>query len=417
METNAAAEKKAVIIPVRSQIDGVMAGFIERSIEQAEADRASRIILDIDTPGGALDAAMDISGKLKETGIPSLSYINPRALSAGAYIALSTDEIYVKESSKIGAAAVIRSNGSDADKKTQSFWLAELKETAESSGRDPKYALAMADDSVDLPEWNAEKGKLLTFTGNQAIEAGYAEGKADSLDGLLQSLEISKEQTRTAEMGFADHAARFLTHPAVIPILLTLACLGLLLEMYTPGFGVFGFIGLTALFLFFFGHIAAGLAGMDAVLFFLAGIFLLILELFLPGGILGLAGAGAIGWSFYISAAHPGWMAASIGIALAACAIASILMTRVLGKKMKFLKRFILTDSTDTKSGYISNRARSELLGKTGVCLTSLRPSGTVLIDDERIDAVSEGTYTDKGKTVRVVKTEGMRVVVREVEA
>ncbi|MGD6818153.1 NfeD family protein [Metabacillus sp. 113a] len=412
-----AETKGGMVIPVKDEVDSVMAGFIERSVTKAENDGLAHIILDMNTPGGSLQAALDISEQLRETKIPVTAFVNTRALSAGAYIALSADSIYVKDQSKMGAAAVIRGNGSDADKKTQSFWLAELKETAESSGRDPKYALAMADDSVDLPEVNAGKGKLLTLTGEQALEVGYAEGKASALKDVLSNLNVSDSGTQTAEMGFADHAARFLTNPAVIPILLTIALLGLLLELYTPGFGIFGFIGLSALFLFFFGHLAAGLAGMDAVLFFIGGIILLILELFLPGGIVGLAGAGAIGYSFYISSSNPAWTIYSIGIALAVCVIASILITRVFGKKMKFFKKFILSDSTDTKSGYISNRTRSELIGKTGVCLTSLRPSGTILIDDERVDAVSEGTYTEKGKTVKVVKTEGMRVVVREVES
>ncbi|KZZ85981.1 NfeD family protein [Bacillus sp. SJS] len=409
--------QKVLIIPVENEVDSVLAAFIERSIHRAEKERVSQIMLDINTPGGSLQAAMDISEQLRKTKIPTASYINTRALSAGAYIALSTDSIYIRKQSKMGAAAVIKGNGGDADKKTQSFWLAELKETAESSGRDPVYALAMADSSIDLPKYNAGKGKLLTLTGKQALEVKYAEGEADSLKEVFAALNLSKAHVETANMGFADQAARFLTNPAIIPILLTIAFLGLLLELYTPGFGVFGFLGLSALFLFFFGHLAAGLAGLDAVLFFIAGIILLIAEIFLPGGIIGLAGAGAVGYSLIISADNPSWMGVSIGIAAAVCIIASILLTKVFGKKMKFFKKFILNDAVDTKSGYISNRSRVELIGKNGICLTALRPTGTVEIDGERVDAVSEGTFTEKGRRVKVVKTEGIRVVVRKIES
>ncbi|WP_241156690.1 nodulation protein NfeD [Bacillus sp. FJAT-42376] len=405
-----------MLIPIHKEIDPVLAKFVERKINQAEKDDIKQIILDIHTPGGTLQSALKLSGKLRKTDIPVTAYINTHALSAGAYVALSADSILVNKQSKMGAAAVIRGDGGDADKKTQSFWLAELKETAESSGRDPVYALAMADPSIHLPQLNAGKGRLLTLTGQQALQIGYAEGEANSLQEVLALRGLSYADTERPKEGFAEHTARLLTSPAVIPILLTVALVGLLLELYTPGFGIFGFIGLSALFLFFFGHLAAGLAGMDAVLFFAAGILLLIAELFLPGGIIGLAGAAAIGYSLFISADNPSWMGISIGIALAVCFIVFILLTKVFGKKMKFFKKFILTDQTDTKSGYISNKSRSDLIGQHGVCLTALRPAGTVLIGDERIDAVSEGTFTEKGKTVKVVKTEGMRVVVREIE-
>ncbi|WP_249292174.1 NfeD family protein [Metabacillus flavus] len=409
--------EKVLIIPVKTEVDSVLAVFIERNIKRAEKEHVRQIVLDINTPGGSLQAALDISEQLRKTKIPTASYINTRALSAGAYIALSTDSIYITEQSKIGAAAVIKGNGDDADKKTQSFWLAELKETAESSGRDPVYALAMADASIDLPKYNAGKGKLLTLTGKQALEVNYAEGEADSMNEVLAALNFSKANAETANMSFAEQAARFLTNPVIIPLLLTIAFLGLLLELYTPGFGIFGFLGLSALFLFFFGHLAAGLAGLGAVLFFITGMILLIAELFLPGGIIGLAGVAAIGYSMIISADNPVWMGISIGIAAAVCIIASILLTKVFGKKMKFFKKFILNDAVDTKSGYISNRSRVELIGKTGICLTALRPAGTVEIDGERVDAVSEGTFTEKGKQVKVVKTEGIRVVVRELES
>ncbi|MEH7664599.1 NfeD family protein, partial [Bacillus velezensis] len=94
---------------------------------------------------------------------------------------------------------------------------------------------------------------------------------------------------------------------------------------------------------------------------------------------------------------------------------AFIILTRVLGKRMKFFKKLILTDSTSTESGYVSNQNRTELLGKVGVTATALRPSGTVIIDDERLDVVSEGSFTEKDRQVKVVKAEGSRIVLREI--
>lgn len=108
-------------------------------------------------------------------------------------------------------------------------------------------------------------------------------------------------------------------------------------------------------------------------------------------------------------------MAVSLLIASAVSITAFILLTRVLGKRMKFFKKFVLNDSTNTENGYVSNQTRMDLIGKVGVTFTPLRPAGTVIIDDERLDVVSEGSFTEKDKKVKVVKVEGSRIVVREI--
>ncbi len=207
--------------------------------------------------------------------------------------------------------------------------------------------------------------------------------------------------------------ARFITHPVVVPILLTIGSLGLVLELYSPGFGVPGFMGLSALLLFFYGHMVAGLAGFETLILFVVGIALIIAELFLPGGIAGAIGAIAILGSLFLASNNVVHMAISIIIAIGVSILASIIMIRVFGKKMSLFKKIILTDSTNTESGYVSNRNRTELLGHEGVTLTALRPSGTVLIGTERVDVVSEGDFINKDQQVVVVKVEGARVVVR----
>lgn len=159
----------------------------------------------------------------------------------------------------------------------------------------------------------------------------------------------------------------------------------------------------------------AGLAGYETILLFLAGLILIIMEIFLPGGIIGLLGAAAVVTSLFMAAGSFTVMAVSLLIAITVSIIAFILLTRVLGKRMKFFKKFILNDSTSTESGYISNENRTDLIGKTGVTFTALRPSGTVIIEDERLDVVSEGSFTAKDKKVKVVKVEGSRIVVREI--
>ena len=230
----------------------------------------------------------------------------------------------------------------------------------------------------------------------------------------MKKLNLKDAKIERAEVSFAEKVARFITHPVVIPILLSIGSLGLIVELYSPGFGIPGFMGLSALLLFFYGHLVAGLAGMETILLFAAGIILIILEIFLPGGIAGIAGLIAIVASLFLASGSFKVMAVSILIATAVSIAASILLTRVLGKRMKFFKKLILTDSTSTESGYVSNESRRDLIGKTGVTFTPLRPSGTVIIGDERLDVVSEGSFTAKDKKVKVVKVEGSRIVVRE---
>lgn len=403
------------VIPIEETVEKGLSKFLERSFQEAEDMNAKHIILDINTPGGAVDAALEMADTIHNSAIPVTAYVNRRALSAGAYLALNADDIYMAPGGKMGAAAIIDTNGNAADKKSESLWLAEMEDAAKKNGRDPKYALAMADADVDAKEAGAPKGKLLTLSPDKALDVGYSEGTVQNIDDLLKKLNLEDAKVQYGEVSFAEKVARFLTHPIVIPILLSIGSLGLIVELYSPGFGIPGFMGLSALMFFFYGHLVAGLAGMETLLLFIAGIVFIILELFLPGGIAGIIGVIAVVASLFLASGSFKVMAVSILIATAVSIAASILLTKVLGKRMKFFKKFILTDSTSTESGYVSNVTRHDLIGKIGVTQTPLRPAGTVIIDDERLDVVSDGSFTEKDKKVKVMKVEGSRIVVREI--
>ncbi|MFO6496291.1 MULTISPECIES: NfeD family protein [Bacillus] len=406
---------KVYVIPVEDTVEKGLSKFLERSFQEAKEMNAKHIILDINTPGGAVDAVLDMADTIHNSDIPVTAYVNRRALSAGAYLALNADDIYMAPGGKMGAAAIIDAEGNAADQKAESLWLAEMEDAAKKNGRDPKYALAMADPDVDAKEVGAPKGELLTLSSDKALKVGYSEGTVSSFDDLLKKLNLKGAEIEHAEVSFAEKVARFLTHPVVIPILLSIGSLGLIVELYSPGFGIPGSMGLAALMLFFYGHLVAGLAGMETLLLFIAGIILIILELFLPGGIAGIIGLTAVVLSLFLASGSVTVMAVSILIATAVSIAASILLTRVLGKRMKFFKKLILTDSTNSESGYVSNETRRDLIGKTGVTYTPLRPAGTVIIGDERLDVVSEGSFTAKDRKVKVVKVEGSRIVVREI--
>ncbi|WP_396653811.1 nodulation protein NfeD [Metabacillus litoralis] len=411
---SAESNEKVYIIPVEKTVEKGLSQYIKRTVSDAQSQKVDHIILEIDTLGGAVDGAMEIADTLRSSEIPITAYINRRAISAGAYIALNANQIYMAPGSQMGSAAIITGDGNAADDKAQSLWLSEMRESAERNGRDPKYALAMADKDVDIPEYGAGKGDLLTIETKQALEVGYSEGTAIDRDDLLKQLGYNNSAEIVAEESFAEKVARFLTNPVVVPILLSIGSLGLVVELYSPGFGVPGSMGLAALLLFFYGHLVAGLAGMESIILFILGIILIIAEFFVPGGILGIVGFVSIITSLYVASGDFVHMTISLLISFAVSVTASILLVKVFGKRMNIFKKLILRDSTNTESGYVSNVSRAELVGAEGVALTTLRPSGTAIFSDERLDVVTEGGYITKGNKVKVVKVEGSRIVVRE---
>lgn len=407
--------KLVYVIPIENEVERGLEAFLIRSTNEAVEAGANHIIFEIDTPGGRVDSAKQIGKLLQSLPIPATSFIVNDALSAGSYIALNTDNIYMKPNATMGASGVITSDGNAADDKAQSAWIAAMTGAAESNGRDPLYATAMADASIDLPEYGAEEGKFLTLTAQNAIEVGYAEGVFQNRVEVLHELGLTNAQVVETKTTAAEEVARFVTSPIVIPILLSVASLGLIVELYSPGFGVAGTMGLIALVLFFYGHIIAGLAGMEVVILLLLGIILIVAEFFVTGGILGLLGIGSIIGSLFMAGYDIGHMSMSIAIAFIVSIIASVVLFRSIGMEKGIFRHIILRNRTSTELGYVSSVNRLELIGLEGVTVTQLRPSGTALFENERIDVVSEGNFIESDQKVKVVKVEGMRVVVREV--
>lgn len=409
------AGKLIYIIPIEKEVERGLEAFLDRATNEAMEAGANHIIFEINTPGGRVDSAGHIATTLQNLEITTTSYIVNVALSAGSYIALNTDHIYMAPHATMGSSDIINQDGTAADEKARSAWYAQMREAAVSKGRDPLYAEAMADPDVDLPEFNAPKGKLLTLGSKAALEVEYADGIVHNRVELLHELGLSQASIVEVETTIAEEIARFVTSPLVIPILLSIASLGLIVELYSPGFGVAGTMGLIALLLFFYGHIIAGLAGMEAIILLILGIILIIVEFFVTGGILGLLGVGAILGSLFMAGYDLGHMTISVAIALVVAIVAAVLLYRGIGMERGIFRHIILRDRTSTELGYVSSENRLELIGLVGKTVTPLRPSGTAIFENERIDVVSEGSFIEVNKEVKVVKVEGMRVVVREI--
>ncbi|MFS0689782.1 nodulation protein NfeD [Sporosarcina sp. 179-K 8C2 HS] len=415
-QTDAATEK-VYHVKLNKDVEKGLHAYLKRSFKEAEEAGAKAIILEINTNGGFIDAAGEIGKLMDETKPDIIAYINYKALSAGAYIALHADKIYMSPNGKIGAAqAVEGTTGNAVDVKAHSFWVAEMISAAESHERNPEYAEAMAEPSIELSKYRAGKGQLLTLTASEAAEVEYSEGTVSSFQELLKVNGLENAEVVKTHVTFTEGIARFVTNPIVVPILLSIAGLGLVVELYSPGFGVPGTMALSALLLFFFGHLIAGLAGYETLILFIIGIVLVVLEFFLAGGIAGLLGAIAIVVSIILAGGNPMFMAYSVLIAIAVAVSGMVIIMKFFGRKLHLLNKVVLMDSTDTESGYVSNVNRVELLGKKAVTITPLRPAGTIDMEGERIDVVSQGSYIDRGKHVIIVKVEGSRIVVREFE-
>lgn len=188
------------------------------------------------------------------------------------------------------------------------------------------------------------------------------------------------------------------------------------MELFSSKFGLPGFIGITALLFYFFVHFQAGLAGIGTIALFVTGMVLIFLEFFLPGAIAGTIGVAALISSLFIAGGTGLAIALSLVIAIFLSILFFYIMVRFFGKKIMLFNKMVLLDSARKEDGYVTHENRTDLLGMKGIALTTLRPSGTAVFGTERVDVVSEGGYIEKSTVVKVIKVEGVRIVVRESE-
>lgn len=413
------------VVPVEGIIDLGLAPFIKRITKQAEADGAAAVILEINTFGGRVDAAVLIRDALLEAKVPTVAFINKRAISAGALISLASEKIYMAEGSTIGAAMPVQGGAPGAapqpvEEKTVSYLRKEFSATAEARGRPARLAEAMVDSDVEIAGL-IDKGKLLTLTTEESLEQKLIDGQVASLDELLVALGLEGAEQRSAEESWAETLVRFLTNPVLSSMLITVGLLGVITEIRTPGFGFPGAIGVAALGLFFWGHWLVELAGYEELLLFALGVLLLAIEVFVtPGfGIIGALGVGSLLAGLVLSLLGPGAStAALIGVSsrvlgsLLLAAIAALVVLRFL-PRTPFGRRLVLEAGMTADAGYVSPpEGDRELLGLRGVASSPLHPSGLALIDGRRIDVVSEGEYIDAGEPITVIRVDGNRVVV-----
>jgi membrane-bound serine protease (ClpP class) len=414
------------VVPVEGMIDLGLAPFVQRVLDEATGAGAGAVVLEINTFGGRVDAAVLIRDALLRSRVRTVAFVNKRAISAGALISLAATTIVMAEGGTIGAATPVEMGqpGGAAQpvaEKTVSYVRKEFRATAESRGRPPLLAEAMVDADVVIPGVIG-KGKLLTLTTEEALKHKLADFRADSVEAVLERLGLAGAEVRRAAPTWAETVLRFLTHPVVSSLLMTIGILGIIVELRTPGFGVPGVVGIGSLALFFWGHWLVRLVGWEELLLVGAGVILLAIELFVtPGfgvtGVLGLAallgglglslvGAGAT-WAVILGAI--GRVAVSLLLAIAA----SLVLLRFL-PRLPIGRRLVLETELTAREGFASAPETDRAwLGKRGTTASQLRPAGIADIEGERVDVVSDGEFIDAGDPITVVRVDGNRIVVR----
>lgn len=412
-------------VPVSGVIEMGLAPFIERSIEEAVADGAAAVVLDIDTPGGRVDSAERIADAVNDSPVPVYAFVNRRAFSAGALISLASHRIYMRPGAVIGAVTPVDGTGERAPEKVVSAMRSSMRALAEARGLDPAIAEAMVDEQIEVPGLS-EAGSLLTLTTEEAVELGYAL-QVEDWDALMAVLGSSGSVVVQQEVNWAEQIVRFFSHPIVAPFLLSIGFLGLLVEIRTPGLGLAGLVGVVSLGLFFGSHLLVGLAGVEGVLLFLLGAVLLLVEaFFIPGmGVLGLVGALAVVAGVYMSML--GGIPTLGDFTRSGLVLTTALLFAMGGgwqimRKMPSNRRLttlgiFLGESTSKEDGFVSADRREDLVGREGVAMTDLRPSGTGVFGEERLDVVSDSEWIAHGTPIRIVASEGYRHVVREAKS
>ncbi|MCM8766263.1 MAG: nodulation protein NfeD [Candidatus Omnitrophica bacterium] len=455
-----ATQEKIFILPIKGVIDLGLSGFVKRVVKEAKKENVSLVIVEIDTFGGRLDAVGEIVKSLEELKpIPTKAFISAEAWSAGALISLACEEIYMSPGSSIGSAEP-RAIGMGVeeevkDEKTISALRAKFKATAEANKHNPKLAEAFVDKDVELKfvsienknyiltseeieekrkelgeekikviKTITEKGKLLNLTAEEAKELGLAKEIVSNRKSLLTLLNLEKEEIFEPKPTWSENLVRFLTHPIVSSLLLTLGFLGIIFEIKIPGWGLAGTLGVISLALFFWGHYLVGLANWTEILLFTLAVILIFLEIFvIPGfGIAGISGGILLLVSIFLALIkHPLHtpkiellQAFQVVVYSFFATLVIILLSINLFPKTGLWRKIILQERETQEGGYTTiDLTQENLIGKIGKTITPLRPTGKADFSGKIFDVIAEGEFVEKDKEIEVVSVEGNRIIVK----
>src|SRR6266404_2715922 len=431
-----------VVIALSGEISPPMHLFLRRAIKAAETAEAGAIVFEMNTYGGRLDAAEEITSALNRTTLPTYTFINTNAGSAGSLIALATRHIYMSPVSAIGAAAPVLSTGADLPatekEKTLSYWSALVRNSATRNGHNPDIGEAFMDKEKEVKIGDRvvhPKGTLLTLNAQEASEVIngkplLADGVADSVADLAKKAGLTGALVAVDPTGF-ERMAFWIT--ALAPLLLLVGIISAYLEFKMPGASMPGIVAAICFALFFAGHYLAGLAGWEVVALFVLGVVLVLVEiLFFAHStiVFGVVGVflmlGALLWAMIDR--YPGETFFPTGDMLAiplrnlffsllAATAVILVLARYLPKTNLYRRFALMTTNPPGPSLAGVPREFATALdvtpGMQGTAQTTLRPSGKARFADHVVDVVTEGEFISADTPITVIQKDGMRVVVK----
>jgi membrane-bound serine protease (ClpP class) len=402
---------------------------VKLGFDEAHKNNARLIIIHLNTYGGTLVDADSIRTKILNSDIPVYAFIDNNAASAGALISIACDSIYMRPGSNIGAATVVNQESEQMPDKYQSFMRSMLRATAETNNRNPKIAEAMVDPEVEI-EGISSKGKVLTFTTEEAIINGYCEGKAENISEVVGKAKLNDPVVITQKLTVLDKIIGFLIKPLISGLLIMMIIGGIYFELQTPGIGLPLVIAILGVVLYFFPLYAAGLVANWEIVVFVLGFILLALEIFvIPGfGVAGISGIALMlfGLTYAmipnnglrVNYEHLGMLATAILTVIIAITLAFVICVYLAKKLLTTNNRHIkiaLNDVQNTDQGYsTANRKYTQMINMTAEAFSILRPSGKIILNDDVYDAVTEGDWINKGESVKVVDYINGQLVVRK---
>lgn len=424
--------KKIYVFEIDDNISKPALRKTEKALEEAKEMKADLLLLRLNTFGGELEAADKIRTLLLDAPMPTMVYIDNNAASAGALISIACDSIYMAPGGSIGAASVVNQEGEIMPDKYQSYMRSLMRTTAEKNGRDPMIAQAMVDPDIYV-KGIIDSGKVLTFTTKEAISHSFCEGEADSYEEALNNAGIEEYVITEQKLSWLDKLILFLINPIVSGLLIMAIVGGIYFELQTPGVGFPIIIAISAALLYFAPHYLEGLAAHWEILLFIAGLALLIVEIFVvPGfGLPGISGIILIFSSLVLSMIFnigfdfqfvpPGRVLSRLLLVISA-SIMGFFLSIWLGKKLitadtRFGSLAFKTVLTKDEGFMAQDMSLTRFVGREGITLTFMRPAGKVEIDGDVMDAVSNIGLIDKGERVIVTRFENAQLVVDKIEA
>lgn len=400
---------KVYVVPIKGEINRATHNYVRDIVNDLNNQNVEAIIFEIDTYGGLVDEAIKMKDIIIGTNIPTISYVNNKAASAGVLITIASEHVVMSNNAIIGSAEIIPNT-----EKVLSMWRGVLRDTAQYRGRDALLVESMADSDIEI-DGVIEKGKLLNLTAVEAYDLGLADLLSNDYTQMLNHFGYEASEIVVKEEGLQVKLAKYISNTSVSTLLLTLGFVGLVVEILTPGFGVGGTISIMGFGLYFGGNILAGNSNWTSLVLFVVGLGLLIIEGIVPGfGLPGIGGlvfvlAGTVLAMQDLPAAF-----LSLSIAIIITALVTTIMIKM-GYKSKLLSKVVLSNRLDGHKGYLSTTTMSDMMDKEGETITELRPTGFMTIDNEKFDVLAESGFIPKNTKVKVVKVEGSKIFVRRI--